>query len=339
MGVMDFLNRIDIRLLYSLILAVLALAAVVMGLGIIRAGRRRQKVAGRIDVALQRGHGASAAVTGADSTNDRSVTALNPMVERAAALGIKWGDGRFGDVLLATEDRRLLEMASYASYSHARAMFLFVRGVLTLGLPVMAVAFLPPLTLNGSALVSVLAYGVLGFGLGWMLPKWVVLHRFSARKRAAVDELPLLIDLLRLLQGVGLSIDQSLHQIQDEFRDVLPVLGNEIRIAVEQYALGRSRIQSFGRLINGYTNEDLEALSRLIVQVDQHGGAVQDPLKRFGERLREQRRMELKENIGKLTVKMTGVMVVTLLPALLVLTAGSGFIAVVRGLRMVGGGA
>lgn len=332
---MAYLDSLDVRTVYGLILAVLALAALVLGLGLIRAGRRQEQLQGRIEKALQRGKGQG---VGHDTDADGGSTTLSPVVQRAAALGRKWGDGRFGDVLLAEEDRRLLEMASYPSYTHARAMFLFVRGVLSLGLPVLAVLLLPPLRVNGSAFVSVLAYGVLGFGLGWMLPKWVVRHRFGSRKRAAIEELPLLVDLLRLLQGVGLSIDQSLHQIHDEFSDVLPVLGNEIRIAVEQHALGRPRIQSLGRLIDGYDNEDFEALSRLIAQVDQHGGAVQDPLKRFGERIREQRRMELKENIGKLTVKMTGVMVATLLPALLVLTAGSGFIAVVRGLKMVGGG-
>jgi len=40
----------------------------------------------------------------------------------------------------------------------------------------------------------------------------------------------------------------------------------------------------------------------------------------------------LRERIGALTVKMTGVMVATLLPALLIMTAGPGFIAVFNSL-------
>lgn len=40
----------------------------------------------------------------------------------------------------------------------------------------------------------------------------------------------------------------------------------------------------------------------------------------------------MKELIGKISVKMTGVMVVTLLPALIIITAGPGFLAVIRAL-------
>jgi tight adherence protein C len=117
----------------------------------------------------------------------------------------------------------------------------------------------------------------------------------------------------------------------------MPVLTSELSVAVDQYTRGRTREQSLERLSSGFENDDLSAICRLIAQVDQHGGAVQEPLQRFGERLREQRRMELKEKVGKLTVKMTGVMVLTLLPALLIVTAGSGFIAVFRGLSRLGG--
>ncbi len=40
----------------------------------------------------------------------------------------------------------------------------------------------------------------------------------------------------------------------------------------------------------------------------------------------------MKERIGKITVKMTGIMVTTLLPALVIVTAGPGFLAVIRSL-------
>jgi tight adherence protein C len=47
--------------------------------------------------------------------------------------------------------------------------------------------------------------------------------------------------------------------------------------------------------------------------------------------------LELKEKVGKTTVKMTGVMILTLLPALLIVTGGAGFIAVLRGMSRLGG--
>ena len=151
------------------------------------------------------------------------------------------------------------------------------------------------------------------------------------------EELPLLVDLLRLLQGVGLSIDQSLQILATEFGSVLRVLSGELALANQLYANGRSREQSFQRMAHLSGDEDMNAVVNLLVQVDRHGGAVQGPLNEFGIRLREKRQASFKEKIGAITVKMTGVMVLTLLPALMVITAGPGFMAVIRSLSSMGG--
>jgi tight adherence protein C len=90
-------------------------------------------------------------------------------------------------------------------------------------------------------------------------------------------------------------------------------------------------------MVNMSADDDMSAIVNLLVQVDRHGGAVQEPLKEFSIRLREKRQASFKEKIGSITVKMTGVMVLTLLPALLVITAGPGFLAVVRALTTMGG--
>jgi tight adherence protein C len=167
--------------------------------------------------------------------------------------------------------------------------------------------------------------------LGFMAPKWGVGRVAAARQREVNSELPMFVDLLRLLQGVGLSLDQSPQVMISDFSTVLPVLSKELAIAHRQFTSGRSREQSLHRLSASFESDDLNAVVRLLIQVDKHGGAVQGPLKAFGDRLRESRRAQLRERIGALTVKMTGV-VITLLPALLIITAGPGFIAVLRSL-------
>lgn len=182
----------------------------------------------------------------------------------------------------------------------------------------------------------ILFAGFMGFALGYMGPKWLMLLKAKERRRRAAEELPLLIDLLRLLQGVGLSIDQSLNVIENEFSSSLPILSKELQIAAQQYLNGRTREQSLRRFSTIFNNEDMSAIARLIIQVDRYGGAVQQPLQQFSDRVREQRKLDMKEKIGKLTVKMTGVMVVALLPALLIITGGAGFLAIVRALSKIG---
>jgi len=250
------------------------------------------------------------------------------LVERFARVGAGWLDTRAGRQLVAPEDRRLLEQCGFVD-TRARSLFLVARLAGAIVLPV-AVAMLAAGHVSSGREAVFVAFALIG---GFMLPKIYIQRRAAARRHAVVDELPMLVDLLRLLQGVGLSLDQSLQVMVGDFRGVLPVLSHELEIAQRQFVTGRTREQSLQRLASSYENEDLRAIVRLLVQVDRHGGAVQEPLRQFGDRLREVRRAMLRERVGRLAVKMTGVMVVTLLPALMIVTAGPGILAVTHSLQ------
>jgi len=334
---MAWIQTLTTQQLIATAIALVALALLLVGISTLGRAMRQGKSQSTVELALDTRKRQEGSPNTAKASREHG-SAIQDAVGTAAALGTRWGTGRYGDILLADEDRELIESAGYADMSRARALFLFSRAVLGLGLPLLSLLLAGHVTLLGSEAMGVFMLLFAGFALGWLFPKWIVWRRAKARRLAAAEELPLFIDLLRLLQGVGLSIDQSMHVVVHEFRDVMPVLASELSIAIEQYARGRTREQSLARIATGFANEDLSAICRLIAQVDQHGGAVQQPLQHFSERLREQRKLDLKEKIGKLTVKMTGVMVLTLMPALLIVTGGSGFLAVFRALSRMGGG-
>jgi tight adherence protein C len=155
------------------------------------------------------------------------------------------------------------------------------------------------------------------------------------RKRAD-DELPLLVDLLRLLQGVGFSVDQSLQMVADRFQEAMPLMSREVGDANALYLRGRTRMQSLHRLCE-FDNDGLKSLVQILVQVHEHGGAVQEPLRQFGDRLREQRKLRMKELSGKLSVKMTVVMMLTLIPALMLVLAGPAAISLITTMTKLGG--
>lgn len=234
--------------------------------------------------------------------------------------GAQFSGSRIEGALLASEDRMLLDLGGWNTRS-GTAIYLALRLLLALSVLLLVLALAP---VDGMAGLLT-CVGALAAGL--LLPK-VVLGIWAGRRRRRVgNELPMLIDLLRLLQGVGFSMDQSLQTLGDKLRPALPVLGQEIHDANVNYSLGRSRPQSLRRLSEAYDDEDLRSLVQLIVQVHAHGGAVQEPLKQFSVRLREQRRHTLKEKVGKLSVKMTVVMMVTLLPALMLVLSGPALMA------------
>lgn len=304
-------------LLAALSVAVLALGLLVLGAALISAELRRLRHERALDRALA--HGASLSQAGDPSAH---VPLGAPGV---SDLPVHWLDTRLGRALVADEDRRLIDQCGFPAV-RAQLIFLLLRLGLALLLPVVVymawAGSQPP-----ARAIAGLAFG---FTLGFMGPKWLLARRAAERREQVAQELPLFVDLLRLLQGVGLSLDQSLQIMATDFHHVLRVLGFELGIANRQYAQGRTREHSLQRLGTLHRNEDLASLVMLLVQVDRHGGAVQEPLRIFSERLRERRRMEMKERIGRITVKMTVIMVTTLLPALLVVTAGPGFLAIIR---------
>jgi tight adherence protein C len=308
-----------------IILALLLLAAAVMliAIGLLRRdwqGRRSEKILNqRIDIGQQ---------------PEAEPPPLLPLRQRwmnyLVRHGEQWINTPLGKQLVAEEDQQLLDQCG-VNDNRGKALFFATRALLGVGIPLIAW-----IAHADQDVEHLLMIGFFGFAIGYMAPKWVMRAMAKKRRRQAAEELPLLIDLLRLLQGVGLSIDQSLNVVENEFTQTLPVLSQELRIAAQQYMNGRTREQSLKRFGTVFDNDDMHAVGRLIVQVDRYGGAVQQPLQQFSERIREQRKMEMKEAIGKLTVKMTGVMVLTLLPGLLIITGGAGFLAIIRILSKVG---
>jgi tight adherence protein C len=279
----------------------------------------------------QTGAGSMARDTGGQADNVSAAKAptlkrRETPLEHLAQLGARWLDTPLGRHAVAQEDRRLLDQCGFVD-ANARGLFLMSR----LGsAAVLAVAAGWFTGLRGGPWFAAAAVALTA---GFMLPKLALARRASLRRRSVIEELPGFVDLLRLLQGVGLSLDQSLQVMANDFRSMLPVLSREVEIAQRQFVAGRTREQSLQRLATSFGNEDLRAVVRLMIQVDRHGGAVQEPLKQFGDRLRETRRAMLRERIGRLTVKMTGVMILTLLPALLIVTAGPGVVTATHSLR------
>jgi len=310
--------------LLTLAVVALALGAVLFGIGALQRYRQAHQQARAIERALH--HQPLAA----DARDEAPRSAWQYVLDTLQAVGHRFEDGGLGKALLTPEDRLLLDQAN-RNTAAGRAIYLGLRLVLALLLPVLLALWLHPGGLRGLCeLLAALAAGIL-------LPKFGLSAWAERLRKQVADELPLLLDLLRLLQGVGFSMDQSLQTIAERFPTVLPVLGREIRSANIAYMHGRPRAQSLRRLAESFDNDDLRSLVQIIVQVHEHGGAVQEPLRQFAERLREQRKMSMKEKTGKLSVKMTVVMMVTLLPALMMVLAGPAIVSLVGTMTKLGG--
>jgi len=306
-------------------LLLLALGVGLLGIAGLWLSGQQQRTAATLQGALRSREARTPAAPGTpppDATTPRRWAWL-------ATLGERFNGGRIEAALLAPEDRLLLDQAGW----HTRvgtATFLALRLLIALAGLLLAAFFY-----DGDGLSRVVVMGA-ALGAGVLVPKFALRAWATRLRRRVSAELPLLIDLLRLLQGVGFSMDQSLQTLGDKLRSAIPVLGREIQQANIAYMHGRSRQQSLRRLAESFGDEDLRSLVQLMLQVHEHGGAVQEPLRQFSVRLREQRRSALKEKVGKLWVKMTIVMMLTLLPALMLVLSGPAIIALANAVNRLG---
>ena len=304
---------------FALSLLVLAAGVALLGIGGWVRSHREHRTSATLKTALQP----------REDARDSETAPQRDSLGWLERLGRALSGGRLEAALLTNEDRLLLDLASWNT-RRGTAIYLGLRLLLAVLVLALVLTFS---SVTGLARIMVII-GALAAGL--LLPKFILSAWVKRRRRAVENELPLLIDLLRLLQGVGFSMDQSLQTLGDKLRDALPVLGGELQEANVAYTHGRTRAQSLRRLSEVYADDDLASLMQLILQVHAHGGAVQEPLRQFSIRLREQRRNTLKEKVGKLSVKMTVVMMLTLLPALMLVLAGPALVALATTMSKMG---
>lgn len=238
------------------------------------------------------------------------------------------------DAKKPSEEKTLLHQAGYRAKS---ALYIFA-GIRISAVIVFALLFA---VLNAAVfkLHGLSAYaGFIGAAiLGFLLPKFV-LHSIAGRRVNRFNaELPFFVDMLALLQGVGLSLEQSLFSLGQAQDIGLPVIVAELGDMNRQVAAGRGRMDAMQTIGEWMQDPDFHELVTILRQVERFGGDVAGTLRSYSDRLQEKRRMQLRERIGKLTVKMTGVMVLTMLPALLMITAGPGFLGVFRALQHMTG--
>lgn len=171
--------------------------------------------------------------------------------------------------------------------------------------------------------------------LGWLLPRQI-LYRLVARYRRRLQQaLPDTIDLLGIVLGTGLALDQALMRVSEEMQHIYPELANEFYTVVMQVKAGQERSKAFNALVRRTGVEDVKSLAAMIVQSERFGTSLSQALKVYAESLRTRRRLRAEAAIGKAGIKMLFPIVLFILPALFVVVLVPALISILRNL---GGG-
>lgn len=178
------------------------------------------------------------------------------------------------------------------------------------------------------------AAGIIGF----LAPKQV-LHRMVKRyRRRLQDALPDTVDLLGIVLGTGLALDQAMSRVSEELQHIYPELANEFYTVVMQVRAGQERAKAFQQLVRRTGIEDIKSLAAMIVQSEKFGTSLSQALKVYADALRTRRRLRAEAQLGKAGIKMLFPIVVFIMPVLFVIIIVPGMLSMLRDLRLLTGG-
>jgi tight adherence protein C len=186
---------------------------------------------------------------------------------------------------------------------------------------------------RGNPISSMFGGMVAAFLLGWLLPKQVLHRLVRAHRQRLQNALPDTVDLLGIVLGTGLALDQAMIRVSEELQYIYPALAAEFYTVVMQVKAGQERSKAFQQLVRRTGIEDIKSLAAMIIQSERFGTSLSQALKVYADALRTRRRLRAEANVAKAGIKMLFPIVLFILPALFVIVLVPGMISLLRDLR------
>ena len=160
--------------------------------------------------------------------------------------------------------------------------------------------------------------GCLGGFAGWFAPRLVAVRSVRERRRALANDLPEVVDLLRLGLGAGLNVPLAVDAVG---RRGTGPLAAEMALAAEATRRGQRLADALDDLTLR-CGESVRPLMSLLASGERYGVPLGESLDRLAVDVRAVRRRQAEEVARRLPVKMLFPLVVCILPAFALLTLG-----------------
>jgi tight adherence protein C len=171
--------------------------------------------------------------------------------------------------------------------------------------------------------------------LGYFIPEQVLVHMRNRHRLSLMAALPDTTDMLSIVLGAGLSLDQAIARVGEEIRFVYPELADEFYWMTLEVQAGQERAVAFQHMAQRTGLLDIRSLASMIVQAERFGTGLSQALRIYADSLRTKRRLEIESVINKAAVKMVFPIVLFILPALFVVILAPGIISILRDLQLL----
>lgn len=229
---------------------------------------------------------------------------------------------------LDQETSRLMLQAGWTKSSH-RALFAGAQ----VGLPVVLVglAFVYQLS-RAEPMGSPWILYFFAAAIGALAPKRILAKIAAKRRQQLAAEVSIFIPLLRILFGAGLTVEQSIRVLSADGANLMPALCSEIKSMFVRVDSGMALTDEMQSVAQKLEVNELTDCMAILRQLSTQGGSAMQSLLNLKNLMDDRRLTALQEKVSKLSAKMSVVMMLFLFPALLIVLAAPGFIAIGKGM-------
>ena len=194
------------------------------------------------------------------------------------------------------------------------------------GIAIAAIAFLVFGLLIGGVVVG-LFLGLVGFGIGFLIPEFWLGRRIKARQKLILKMIPDTLDLLTISVRAGLGFDGALAKVVEKLPGPLT---DEFRRALAEVRVGKARRDALRDMVPRTHVQPLSNFIGAIIQAEQLGVSISKVLQVQSEQLRIERRQRAEEQAARAPIKMLFPLVGCIFPSLFIVILGPAIISIVK---------
>ncbi len=219
------------------------------------------------------------------------------------------------------------KMLSAAGFRGSEALSIFFGIKLGFGI-ILGLIYISILVLSSHIGMNII-YVFFFIAAGYYIPEVVLRYRIKSRQNQIFKELPDVIDLLLICMEAGLSFDMAFLRVSSELAKIAPVLSKEFSQYYLEVQSGLPRMEVLKNLAERNGEKNLNSVVQVLLQSFKLGTDVASSLRIYAESLRTERLQKAKEKSAKLSVKLTFVTILLILPAYMLIVVGPVIIKII----------
>jgi len=190
--------------------------------------------------------------------------------------------------------------------------FIGYRVLATIGVSIFAIWLL---LLAGTSGGMIVLLAIIGGGIGWVVPGFLLGSRARKRLREVDEGMPELIDLLVVIIEAGVAFTGAMRIASERIGGPL---GDELRLTLQEQNLGHSTLDALSNLMERCDVPAVNAFVRSMIQGERLGISIGQILRNLALEMRKRRRAAAEERAQKAAIKILFPLVMLIFPAMFV---------------------